>query len=173
MSLMGAEVEEIETGLGDEVEHCFLTLWKFKIASQFGGLSDSELSLLEPKVGELIEEGRLLTPVQFGEAMKTRENLWGSLCNVFDNFDLLVTPTTAVTAFDKKEGPPRCIAGREINSLIGWFLTYPFNLTGHPVISLPCPVEPGRMPVGIQVVSRRLDDEKLLSLSSIIEKGFK
>jgi amidase len=46
-------------------------------------------------------------------------------------------------------------------------LTAPFNVTGHPAISIPCGVD-GRMPIGLQLVGRREADFALLAVAETI-----
>jgi aspartyl-tRNA(Asn)/glutamyl-tRNA(Gln) amidotransferase subunit A len=82
--------------------------------------------------------------------------------------DLLVTPTTPVTAppvdtpyhsevFDRwKHGTP---------------YTVPFNLTGHPGGSSPCGVTEAGLPVGVQVVGARFDEMRVLRAMRALESS--
>lgn len=169
LSNLGYQVEEVDLGLGLDVEECFMTLWRFKLSSTYGGLKKNELHLLEPTVQQLISEGNKITPVEYGRAIKVRERVWDIISRLFSNYDFLVCPTTSVPAFDIDKESPRRINGVEINSLIGWFLTYPFNLTGNPAISLPVGFCTSGLPVGMQVIGQRLDDTRLLQFSESIE----
>ena len=54
--------------------------------------------------------------------------------------------------------------------LIGWGLTYPFNLTGHPAASVPAGLIDGRLPVGMQIVGPRGDDAGVLRASAVFEQ---
>jgi aspartyl-tRNA(Asn)/glutamyl-tRNA(Gln) amidotransferase subunit A len=73
---------------------------------------------------------------------------------VFDQVDAIVTPTVAVTA------PP--IAGPIDGGKI-LRNTWPFNAAGTPAISIPCPT--AGLPVGLQLIARRGDDDKLLQIA--------
>lgn len=48
-------------------------------------------------------------------------------------------------------------------------LTSPFNLTGHPVITVPAGVSPSGLPVGFQLVGKKYEDIKLLKIAKILE----
>jgi aspartyl-tRNA(Asn)/glutamyl-tRNA(Gln) amidotransferase subunit A len=48
-------------------------------------------------------------------------------------------------------------------------LTQLFNITGHPAISLPCQTAAGGLPVGLQLVGRRGQTPRLLTLAAAVE----
>ncbi|MBB3189657.1 amidase [Halomonas cerina] len=169
LSSLGCQVEPVDLGMNLDVEECFMTLWRFKLSSTYGNLKDNELALLEPAVRQLIGEGNKITPADYGRAIQTREKVWNTISKLFVDYDFLVCPTTSVPAFDIDASPPKEINGTSINSLIGWFLTYPFNLTGNPAISLPIGACNSGLPVGMQVVGKRLDDTRLLNFAELIE----
>jgi Asp-tRNA(Asn)/Glu-tRNA(Gln) amidotransferase A subunit family amidase len=104
-----------------------------------------------------------------------REELWKKMRKIFDQYDFLLTPVTAVAAFDiGQSGPvfPSKIAGRGVGP-IGWMpFTYPFNFTGQPAASIPCGFTARGLPIGLQIVGRRYDDLGVLKASRAYEKRF-
>lgn len=83
----------------------------------------------------------------------------------FEQYDLLLTPTTPVAA------PP--ISGPdavEQAALLTRF-TAPFNLTGLPAISLPCGFTPGGLPIGLQIVAPAWADANLLRAANAYEQA--
>ena len=87
--------------------------------------------------------------------------------------DFIVVPTLARTAlpidqdlFGKLE-----IDGRlfdEVRS--NWFpWTMPFNLTGHPAITLPCGFGRDGLPIGLQLVGRLRQESDLLAAAAVFE----
>ena len=65
--------------------------------------------------------------------------------------------------------PPREIDGRAVGWR-GWIAyTYPFNVTGVPAIVLPAGRTVTGLPVGLQLVGRRLDDARLLAAAAAFE----
>jgi Asp-tRNA(Asn)/Glu-tRNA(Gln) amidotransferase A subunit family amidase len=74
----------------------------------------------------------------------------------------IFSSTTAISAFPIEGGPPAHIEGKPVNRLLGWFLTYPFNMTGNPVASMPCGTDPNGLPIGMQLVGKRFDDALVL-----------
>jgi aspartyl-tRNA(Asn)/glutamyl-tRNA(Gln) amidotransferase subunit A len=166
---LGCQVIEADLALPDDTEAGFLDLWRAKVAGLYGELGAGDLDLLEPVVQTLIAEGRSIDMVRFGKALKTRDRVWQAMTALFSQVDILLCPTTCVTAFAQSEGPPAEIAGQSVNPLIGWFLTYPMNMTGHPVISVPCGLCDEGLPVGLQITGRRLEDDLVLRLAAEFE----
>ncbi len=166
---LGCQVIDASLTLPDDTEAAFMDLWRAKVAGLYGALDAGDLDLLEPVVQTLIEDGRGIDMVRFGTATKTRDRVWQIMTDMFAKIDILLCPTTCVTAFAQSDGPPSQIAGRPVNPLIGWFLTYPMNMTGHPVISVPCGVCDDGLPVGLQIAGRRLEDDLVLRLAADFE----
>jgi Asp-tRNA(Asn)/Glu-tRNA(Gln) amidotransferase A subunit family amidase len=88
---------------------------------------------------------------------------------LFDEFDVLVAPTSPITAkpTDMQEIPWR-IGHIEVGD-IDMANTWTFNLTGHPALSLPCGFDSNGLPIGMQLAGRHLDEGMLLSLAAQLE----
>jgi len=87
---------------------------------------------------------------------------------LFSDYDLVVTPTTATTAFPIGERP-RTIDGQEVDPLWGPFpFTTAFNVAGVPAVSLPCGLADG-LPVGLQVVGPTGGEARLLDVCEDLE----
>jgi aspartyl-tRNA(Asn)/glutamyl-tRNA(Gln) amidotransferase subunit A len=87
----------------------------------------------------------------------------------FEEYDLLLTPTTPITA------PIRGSADAvERASLLTRF-TAPFNLTGLPALSVPCGWSGEKMPIGLQLIGKAWSEAKILKAGELYEKkrGFK
>ena len=86
-----------------------------------------------------------------------------TLSEIFSDHQLFICPTIATSflaagsdhSLDKVE-----INGQGVNSMLGWSLTYPFNLVNRcPVISLPSGRASNNVPTGIQLVGPSFQDE--------------
>jgi len=85
------------------------------------------------------------------------------------DFDLLVTPTVAVRAFDVgREIPPSADSKRWTD----WTpFTYPFNLTGQPAATIPCGFTRAGLPIGLHIVGPRYADSLVLRAARAFESA--
>jgi amidase len=94
--------------------------------------------------------------------------------SVYENFDLLITPTLSVMPVKNAEEPgttvgPSQVNGVEVDEYIGWCMTYFANFTGHPAASIPAGMVEG-LPVGMQILGRRYADSDVIAASGAFEK---
>lgn len=87
----------------------------------------------------------------------------------FSRFDLLLTPTLPVAAFDVgRDVPP----GHEDKNIVSWAsFTYPFNLTGQPAASMPVGMTKHGLPVGLQIVAPSHDEAAIFDLAARYERA--
>ena len=94
--------------------------------------------------------------------------------DIFANYDLLITPTTACLPVKNKnnfdtKGPTQ-ICGKDVDPLIGFALTFLTNFTGHPAISIPAGVAKNNLPVGMQIIGKKFHDEELFAAAYNFEQ---
>ena len=88
----------------------------------------------------------------------------------FKDYDLLITPTTAIPAFELGMMYPLKINGIGV-SPTGWQpYTWPFNLTGHPAATIPCGWSRDGLPIGMQIVGHMNDELTVLQASRAFEE---
>lgn len=89
----------------------------------------------------------------------------------FERFDVLVSPTVAVSARDWRELYPAEIDGVATRNYYHWLaLAYAATLAGHPAISIPCGTDPNGLPFGLQLIGKRHGDLELLSFARALEE---
>lgn len=126
---------------------------------------------LTPVVALTMQLAESVTPGQIAEAARTRHELLRRAGAVFEEADLLLTPTTPTAAFGADGPLPHTVAGRPLdNPLIAVCFTVPFNLTGQPAVSLPAGCDAEGMPVGLQVVGPRMSDASLIAVAALWER---
>ncbi len=126
------------------------TIMKADLAKSFARYYERGKDKLTDILKGMIEDGQKITAVDYNKAVDGREFLNDGLGGVFDRYDAIITPATVgeAPAGLGSTGRPT------FNSL--W--TY----CGTPEISLPLMQGPNGLTLGVQLVSRRGDDARLL-----------
>ena len=125
---------------------------------------------IDPLLKKWIEAGLRRSASSLPLAMKTRSEFYEVMYNVFKVYDIIVTPTTAIPAFDLGSAAPSEINGVAV-SPTGWqAFTFPFNFTGHPAASIPCGMTSNNLPLGMQIVSKRFEELLILQVSKAFEE---
>jgi amidase len=77
----------------------------------------------------------------------------------------------AVPPFPVEQSYPESVAGRPMETYIDWFApTFVLSLTGLPVASVPCGLDAGNLPVGLQVVGRPRAEGAVLRIARRIQE---
>jgi len=108
---------------------------------------------------------------EYLEAQKSRTDLNQIMGNIFEQVDLLITPTMPSEPFAAKGPPPAEIDGHPIPLLGTVAFTYPFNLSGHPAASVRAGLTGNGLPVGLQIVGPRHRDDLVLQASYAYEQA--
>lgn len=109
---------------------------------------------------EFLREGSQISASDYSDALGAREQLRHEVETAFRDYDALLLPTTPCVA------PKVGRAESELRGLLNQF-TRPFNVTGHPVVSLPCPTR--GLPVGAQLIGHWGRDADLLRVALKVE----
>ena len=99
------------------------------------------------------------------KALKLREALREAVNKVFENYDLIIGPTNTGVAYDlgiKQDDA--------LKSFTDDILTNPINMTGLPALSLPIGLTNDRLPVGLHIMGKYLDEKNIYALAAFIEK---
>ena len=116
-----------------------------------------------------IKAGRDITVGDVERMNRARTTVFDAVQDVFDEYDLLVSPTLAVASVPNGVVGPSTIDGRDVDPFADWTLTWPFNLTGHPAASIPAGFTDDGYPVGLQIVGRRFAEDTVLAASAAFE----
>lgn len=144
----------------------FRTLSAPDVYAQVGSSVDSQT--VHPAVRRYFEAAAELDATTLLDAHEARARLVADMAAAFETFDLLLTPATTVPAFPAEGPMPTEIAGRPVDHWGALAVTYPFNLTGQPAISVPAGLV-GGAPTGLQIVGRRHADATVLAAAAACE----
>jgi aspartyl-tRNA(Asn)/glutamyl-tRNA(Gln) amidotransferase subunit A len=163
---LGADVETADPGFADPVE-AYHTLWFSGAAKVVEQLGPEQFARLDPGLQEICREGAAKSALEYLGAVDERMALGVWMGRFHETYDLLLTPTIPIPAFEAGvEVPP----GSGLRRWTGWTpFTYPFNLTQQPAASVPCGFTAAGLPVGLQIVGRRFDDLGVLQAAAAFE----
>jgi aspartyl-tRNA(Asn)/glutamyl-tRNA(Gln) amidotransferase subunit A len=115
---------------------------------------------------------RRWSATDFTDAIVARKRIANALWRFMKRFDLLLTPTVAVPAFEIDIPGPPTTDGKDVPPAQGWTpFTYVMNLTGQPAISAPVGWTRAGLPVGLQISGPHLGDEMVLRAAAAFESA--
>jgi Asp-tRNA(Asn)/Glu-tRNA(Gln) amidotransferase A subunit family amidase len=91
----------------------------------------------------------------------------------FRCWDVLISPTTLVTAFGLGRTAPEHVDGQRIDPVADgdWYPTcFIANVLGAPAISIPCGVDGDGLPTGMQLMGRPGEDALVLAVAAAAER---
>lgn len=165
---LGAHVEEVDPQLPDCVED-FHTLWFSGAARVTQNFDKEQWEALDPGLREICEQGAGYSALDYLAAMDTRMMLGKNMGLFHETYDLLVTPTMPITAFERGLQAPKGWPSQWWPSWTPY--TYPFNMTQQPAASVPCGTTEAGLPVGLQIVGARHDDARVLRAARCYEQA--
>ena len=165
---LGVEVDEIELDLSFG-RKAFLALRGLWFVAQMFPRMD-QLDRFGANVAGNIRAGLDTTTRDLGAAEAARGRMWHLFREFFGKFDHLLTPCMAVPPFPVDQNYPETVAGKKMETYVDWIApTFVLSLTGLPVASVPCGLDPDGLPVGLQIVGKPFGEEALLALAAQVE----
>jgi len=171
---LGAIVEEV--ALPDDMEALFEAVYRpvmrpeaYTYHTDQGWLT-TRADRYSPAVRANIELGAEYSAADYIRAQQRRRAFTQAMRAVLGRVDLLLTPTLPIPAPAAEDYDAAFIIdGREIpgGSLR---LTFPFDLTGQPALSLPCGFTVSGLPIGVQLVSGHFNETTLLRLGHAYQR---
>jgi aspartyl-tRNA(Asn)/glutamyl-tRNA(Gln) amidotransferase subunit A len=141
------------------------------IYAQLSKVQEREREQIGRTLLAVVEQTRHMTVAKLTNIQELRAKLNSDLEKLFDEFDLLLTPTMPTEAFAAGGPPPSEIDGQPIPLLGAVAFTYPFNFSGHPAATVPAGLTPNKLPVGLQIIAPRHRDDLVLQSAHAFEKA--
>ena len=166
---LGAHVERVDPGFADPAP-CFRILWWAGARAALGHLTPEQKKLLDPALADVVEQSMSISLDDYAGAVKQRGLLSSQMRQFMENYDLLVTPTLPIPAFEAGKLAPATTdpSGKWVN----WTpFSYPFNLTQQPAASVPCGFTKSGLPAGLHIIGRMFDDRTVLRAAHAYENA--
>jgi aspartyl-tRNA(Asn)/glutamyl-tRNA(Gln) amidotransferase subunit A len=126
--------------------------------------------LYQPETLRRIRGGAEITAPEYIRARQRLDELRGNARSLFEELDLLVTPTTPVPppAIDTLLADAGELRAKEFVMLRN---TRPFNTLGLPTVSVPCGFTSAGLPIGLQLTGAPGDEARVLALAHAYEQA--
>lgn len=123
----------------------------------------------EPATLERIRSGAQVTAVECVEGYRKLRHLRREILQIFDEVDLLITPTSPVLppTIAALQAAPQNLRPAELLMLRN---TRPFNVFGIPAISVPCGFSQSGLPIGLQISGAPGSEGTILALAHRFEQ---
>jgi aspartyl-tRNA(Asn)/glutamyl-tRNA(Gln) amidotransferase subunit A len=104
----------------------------------------------------------------YNRAHKLKKKIKEEFKKAFDEYDVILSPTTPTVAFkcgEKSEDP--------LSMYLADIYTVNANLAGIPAISIPCALSKEGLPIGLQILGPHFGEEKILKTAYALEQELK
>ena len=104
----------------------------------------------------------------YKKAQKVRTLVMNEFDKAFEKYDVILTPTSPTVAFKigEKTSDP-------LQMYLSDICTVSVNIAGLPGISIPCGVDSNNMPIGMQLIGNKFQEETILNAAYTFEQKFK
>ncbi len=165
----GASVEEISFDASDgKVPYqAWRGLWM--VGQQLANLE--RLEEFGPNLKGNVKAGLKVTPLDFAVAETARAALFQKFRELFERYDLLLTPASPVKQFPVEQNFPTEVSGKRLENYTDWMAgSFLITLMSLPAGSVPAGKTSDGLPVGMQIVGARFEEPKILSLAKLIQR---
>ena len=166
----GAVVESIEIDFSDADE-------AWEIIEMFGFFSfgwpgvEATPELYRPDFVRNVRQGACLSAKEIAHGLQLRTEIYRRTARLLQNYDVIITPATPVTAPDASLEWVDEIDGKKFDRYFLWQrLANRITMTSHPALVTPGGFTESGMPFGLQIVGRFGQDANLLAIGAGIEE---
>ena len=163
---LGAVVEDVAFDASD-VKEIIAGTRAFAMLARFGERVEAHGADMSEALVRQVADARAFDVGAVARAERMRSAYYHRVRALLERYDHVLTPTAGVPAFRIDRPLPTEIGGRPVARFYDAFLfTYAFSVTGLPVISVPCGFTGAGLPVGLQIVGRRLREDHVLEVAA-------
>ena len=163
---LGCTVESGSFDAGD-LREIVMGTRAFGMVGRYADLIERHRGEMTAPLINQIEDALSRSVREVASAERLRGEYWHRVRRVLERFDHIIAPSVGIAAFDLDRPLPTEIAGRPLERFYDVFLgTYALSVTGLPVVNVPCGFTAKGLPVGVQIVGRRLRDDRALEAAA-------
>ncbi|MBX9776159.1 MAG: amidase [Xanthobacteraceae bacterium] len=119
-----------------------------------------------------IEAGLKLSALDIASAEQVRLKVFHRFRELFERFDLLLTPAAPVRPYPVAMNFPTEINGRQFENYIDWIApAFLVTLVSLPAGSVPAGKTKDGLPVGLQIIAPRFEEPRILSAAKFVQQN--
>jgi len=161
---LGAPIREVELPNRDlkRTELSALLVFEAEAAHALAAEMRDAPEIFSDRFFKMLDYGRSASAERLVKAQRTMLELGGEIRRLFEDIDVLLTPTTARLAFSFEQSPqPGNLAD----------FTGLANYGGCPAVTLPCALSAAGLPIGLQVMTPPFADGLALNAAAALEQA--
>jgi amidase len=166
----GAVVEQIAFDVSDGRDPYQAWRGAWMVGQQFARLA--QLEQFGDNLKGNVTSGLKITALDLAKAEQTRQQVFQRFRELFERFDLLVTPAAPVRPYPVTMNFPTEINGRRFENYVDWIApAFLVTLVSLPAGSVPAGLTRDRLPVGLQIVAPRFEEPTILSVARLVQQS--
>ncbi|WP_108663088.1 amidase [Acuticoccus kandeliae] len=169
LASLGAIVEPIEIDASD-LKAIIAGTRGFGIVARFAEHAERHRDVMAGQLLGQVEDALKQDLRTLAHAERLRSAYWGRVRGVLEGHDFVLTPTIGAPPFRLDQPLPTTVGGKPVDRFYDVFLAaYAFTVLGLPAASVPAGFTASGLPIGAQIVGRRLREEEVLGVAARLE----
>ena len=163
---LGCEVDEASFDPAD-LKEIIAGTRGFGMVARFAERVENDADRMTSQLVGQVRDALKIDVRTVAKAERLRTRYWQRVRSFMERYDYILTPTVGAPPFRLDEPLPQTIGGRPVARYYDVFLaTYAFSVIGLPAMSVPCGFTAAGLPVGLQIVTRRLREARVLEAAA-------
>lgn len=166
---LGARVDEGDFDIGD-LRTIVAGTRAFGMVARYSDLLAQHRERMQAQLINQVEASLAYTVADIAKAELGRTAYYHRVRELMTTYDFIVTPTAGITAYRLDRDLPTHIGGKKVerfyDSILG---LYALSVTGFPVVAVPAGFTSEGLPIGMQIMARRLRDDRALAAAAAYE----
>lgn len=119
-----------------------------------------------------VKAGLKVMALDLAAAEQKRTEVFHRFRQLFDQYDLLLTPTAPVKPYPVEKNFPDEINGRKFENYVDWIApAFLITLVSLPAGSVPAGKTRDGLPVGLQIMAPRFEEPRILSIAKLVQQN--
>ena len=168
LQVLGAHVEEVSFDVSEGRDPYQTWRGAWMVGQRYADLG--RLAQLGENTRGNVERGLEVTARDLAAAEQTRQRVFLRFRDLFERYDLLLTPAAPVKPYPVEKNFPDTINGQKFENYIDWIApAFLITLVSLPAGSVPAGKTRDGLPVGLQIVAPRFEEPRILSLAKLVQ----